>query len=112
MAGMTAAERHQRIVARLREERIVTIASLTEELQCSRRTLLYDIEALAASDFPVETVRGRYGGGVKLPDWYHPKSNTLNATQLDLLIRVAPSLNPEERKVLNSIIDQFGPRQR
>ena len=110
MAGKTAAERRDHIMAKLRSARQATIASLLEELGCSRRTLLYDIESLSASGFPIETVRG-HGGGIKLMDWYHPQRISLCPEQMSLLRKIAPMLDVKELQVLNSIIDQFGPRR-
>ncbi len=111
MAGMTAAERRDHIMAKLRSERQTTVTGLMKELGCSARTVRYDIEALTVSGFPLETVRGRYGGGVKLPDWYHPHSLTLSPQQMALLKRVAPSLSLEDQRIMSSILDQFGPRR-
>ena len=108
---MTAAERQDQIMATLRKERRALICNLAAALDCSRSTVLRDIDALSVAGFPIETVRGRYGGGVKLSDWYHPQLTTLCSEQLNLLKRVAPSLNADDRQILNSIIDQFGPRR-
>lgn len=53
MAGVTAAERRDHNMAKLRSE----------------RTIGRDNEALPVSGFPFETVRGRRGGAVKRPGW-------------------------------------------
>ena len=108
---MTVTERQDAIVAKLRAERFVKISSLVSELGCNERTVRRDIEKLSASGFPLETVRGRYGGGVQLLDWYHPQRSTLCPEQLWLLKKVATLISPADQKILNSIIDQFGPRR-
>ena len=108
---MTAAERQDRIRAILRKERRALICNLTVALDCSRRTVLRDLDALSVSGFPIETVRGRYGGGVKLADWYQPQRTALCPEQLEALQRIMTTVRPEDRTILSSIIDQFGPNR-
>ena len=107
MAGMTAAERRDHIMAKLRSERRATVAGLMNELGCSRRTLLYDLEALSAT-FPLVTVQGK-NGGVMLADWYQPQRSSLGPEQIEVLKRFASSADTEDRMILNSILDQFSP---
>ena len=108
---MTAAERQDLIVATLRKERRVTIGNLAAALGCSERTVRYDIDALSTSGFPLVTIRGRHGGGVELADWYQPHRTTLCPEQLEVLRRLMTSAQPEDRMILGSILDQFGPRR-
>ena len=107
---MTAAERQDLIMATLRNERRATMQSLAAALDCNIRTICRDIDALSVAGFPIETIRGRYGGGVKLMDWYHPQRTALCPEQLSLLREIAPMLDEAKLAVLNSILDQFGPR--
>ena len=74
----------------------------------SLRTIWYDIEQLSLS-YPIETVCGRYGGGVKVSDWYRPARSTLCPEQMALLKKLAPSLQGDDLAVMNSIISQFAP---
>ena len=74
----------------------------------SEKTIRRDIEELSCS-YPIETVRGRYGGGVKVADWYHQNRKTLSPEQAELLKRLAPSLEGDDLAVMNSIISQFSP---
>lgn len=63
-------ERPQRLLAllvALQTNRQMTAAELAEQFSVSRRTILRDIEALAAADIPVIAERGRYGGVTLLP---------------------------------------------
>ena len=109
---MTAAERQDLIIATLRKERRVTISSLVRALGCSERTIRYDIDALSASGFPLITIRGRYGGGVELAEWYQPHRSSLCPEQLMALqAAVANIKDPLTRMALGSILDQFGPRR-
>ena len=97
------------VIKRILETRTSeTVAHLAAELNVSIRTIKYDIEALTCS-FPIETVRGRYGGGVRLSDWYHPTRTTLCPEQVALLKKLAPSLQGDDLAVMNSILSQFAP---
>ena len=67
---MTAMERREAILDVLCQRKHDQIKNLAEEFGVSERTIRTDIEVLSCS-YPIETVRGRYGGGVKVADWYH-----------------------------------------
>jgi len=99
-------ERREAIYAELRAKRHLTIGYLATKYEVNEKTIRRDIEELTLA-YPVETVRGRYGGGVKLADWYHPTRTTLSPEQTALLKKLAPSLAGNDLAVLNSIISQF-----
>lgn len=82
--------------------------NLASEFGVSEKTIRRDVEELMCSH-PVETVRGRYGGGVKVSDWYHPTRSTLCPEQIALLKKLAPSLQGKDLTVMNSIFSQFAP---
>ena len=105
---MKPSERRQAIWEALSHKRHETARNLASELGVSLRTIQYDIEQLSLSH-PIETFRGRYGGGVKVSDWYRPTRNTLCPEQMALLKKVATSLDGDDLVVLNSIISQFAP---
>ncbi|WP_353649171.1 YafY family protein [Nakamurella sp. A5-74] len=63
------AERLISLVLMLRQRGVVTAATLAQELEVSRRTVLRDIEALSLAGVPVYAERGRYGGFALLPGW-------------------------------------------
>ena len=105
---MTQTERREAIREYLFSKRFANIENLANEVGVSKRTIRYDVEALTCL-YPVETVRGRYGGGVKLADWYHPSRSKLAPEQMALLKKLAPSLNGSDLVVMNSIISQFAP---
>lgn len=105
---MSATERRQDLWNRLCQRRQDTIDNLAAEFKVSRRTIMYDIDALTLS-YPIETVRGRYGGGVKVSDWYHPTRRTLCPEQVALLKKMATSMSGSDLVTLNSIILQFAP---
>ena len=65
--------------------------NLASEFGVSEKTIRRDVEELMCS-YPIETIRGRYGGGVKVSDWYRPTRNILCSEQIALLKKLAPSL--------------------
>ncbi|MFX1756340.1 helix-turn-helix transcriptional regulator [Rhodococcus sp. As11] len=68
----------------LQARRRVTAAELAEEFGVSGRTVLRDVETLAAAGLPVVAERGRYGGIVMLPG--RPTDlNRLTASEVDVL---------------------------
>jgi len=101
-------ERRNNIYAELRAQRHLTIDYLAEKYSVNEKTIRRDIDELTLT-YPIETVRGRYGGGVKLSDWYHPTRTTLCPEQVALLKKLAPSLQGDDLAVLNSILTQFAP---
>lgn len=92
-------------------ERRITTARLAAELGYTERTIRSDITVLSLG-YPLQTVRGRYGGGVQLADWFNPQSHTLAPQQKELLQRIRPLLAGEDLIVLNSILVQFDPLKR
>ena len=101
-------ERRAAILDALCIRRKDTIANLAEEFGVNEKTIRRDIEELSCS-YPIETVRGRYGGGVKVMDWYHQNRKTLSPEQATLLKKLAARLEGHDLEVLNSIISQFAP---
>ena len=105
---MDTSERRRAIWSALCQRRHDTIQNLAAEFNVCPRTIRYDVDVLSLSH-PLETIRGRYGGGVKLPDWYHPTLTTLCPEQVALLKKLAPSLQGDDLAVMNSILSQFAP---
>ena len=105
---MSPNERRNNIYAELRAQRHLNINYLAEKYSVNEKTIRRDIDELTLT-YPIETVRGRYGGGVKLSDWYHPTRTTLCPEQVALLKKLAPSLQGDDLAVMNSILSQFAP---
>lgn len=99
-------ERRAEILRILCVRREETVDNLAKEFSVSRRTVLYDIEALTLAH-PIETVRGRYGGGVRVADGYYLGRNYLKPVQQDLLKRLAGQLSGEDLTVMDSILSEF-----
>ena len=105
---MSPSKRQQAIWDVLCRRRQVTAKELAYDFGVSQRTIWRDIEQLTLS-YPVETVCGRHGGGIKVADWYHPTKSKLCTEQMALLKKLAPSLQGDDLVVMNSIISQFAP---
>ena len=103
---MNLFERRNAIMNILCREGRVTAASLARTFGVSERTIYSDITALSLEQ-PIQTVRGRYGGGVELASWFHPNASTLSPQQEELLRRMRPTLAGNDLIVLNSILVQF-----
>lgn len=101
-------ERRNAIMNTLQQERHTTVANLANSFNVSERTIYSDITTLAL-DHPIRTVRGRYGGGVELENWFHPHANALSPKQEELLQRLKTTLAGDDLIVLNSILVQFSP---
>lgn len=104
---MSASERRDMILSILCAKRFETAVNLAAGLQVSIRTVYRDVEALSCS-YPIKTVRGRYGGGIKLDEWFQPNSRRLSYQQETLLRRLMRMLSGDDLIVMNSILVQFG----
>jgi len=103
---MTATERRSEIMRILISRRHVTMVHLAGEFGVRRGAIVNDITALT-SEYPIETVRGN-GGGVRLPDWYRPHSNTLTANQQTALIQLLDTADEFQRKAIFEILTSHG----
>lgn len=103
---MDAVERRQQILELLCQRRKDTMQNLTAELGVSERTIRRDVEILTRS-YPLETVCGRYGGGVRVADWYHLDRQRMSPKQTALLRRLAADLRGEDLEVMEQILLKF-----
>ena len=103
---MTPWERRQKILEVLCLRRHDTYRNLSHEFNVSTGTIRRDIVVLTCS-YPIETVRGRYGGGVKIAEGYYPYRRTLSPTQVALLRKLSAQLDGDDLITLNSILFQF-----
>lgn len=104
--NMTPSERREAILNVLCKRRQDTIENLANEFGVSVRTIKYDIEELTLAH-PIETVRGRYGGGVKVADGYYIGRKYLKPSQQELLKKLSEQLSGNDLEVMNSILRDF-----
>ena len=105
---MSQAERRRRLLNVLCLRRHDTYDNLAREFNVCKRTIRYDVAALMC-EYPIETVCGRYGGGVKVSDNFFPYCKTLSAKQIGLLIRLSAQLDGEDQATISGIIFQLAP---
>lgn len=105
---MSQAERRLRLLHVLCLRRHDTYDNLAHEFNVCKRTIRYDVAALMCA-YPIETVCGRYGGGVKVADDYRPYRRSLSRKQVDLLVRLGAQLEGDDLDTLNSILFQLAP---
>lgn len=104
--SMTPSERREEILKVLCQRRQEKIDNLAFEFDVSVRTIKNDIEELTLAH-PIETVRGRYGGGVRVPDGYYVGRNYLKPKQQELLKKLQSTLQGDDFEVMNSILRDF-----
>ena len=113
---MSPIERRQKLLEVIGLRGQDTYDNLASEFCVSKRTIRYDVETLICS-YPIETVRGRYGG-VRVMDGY--TLNFHNSDRRTLTPRQTAALNTALKKLngqvssddldaLNSILLQFAP---
>ena len=105
---MTPTERRQRILEVLCLRRHDTCDNLAHEFHVSNATIRRDIGFLMCA-YPVETVSGRYGRGVRVRADYLPYRKTLNKKQVKLLIKLSALLDGDDLAAISSIIFQLAP---
>lgn len=103
---MDAGERRQQILELLCRRRKDTMQNLASELGVSERTIRRDVEILTCT-YPLETICGRYGGGVRVADWYHLDRQRMSPRQTALLRRLAAGLRGEDLELMEQILLKF-----
>ncbi len=99
-------ERRNEIMEVLCRRRHDTMQNLATEFGVSIRTIRNDIDILSLS-YPLETIRGRYAGGVKVMDGFYMNHKYLKSEQHELLKRLSTSLTGSDFDVMNSILKDF-----
>ena len=104
--GVRNGDRQQQIINLLCQRRSDTVQNLAVELGVCERTIRRDIEELTLR-YPLETVRGRYGGGIRMAAWYFQDRPKLSPKQTALLKRLAVGLHGEDLDEMNQILARF-----
>jgi len=105
---MSPGERQQKLLEVLCHRRHDTIDNLAREFKVSRRTICRDLVTLMCS-YPVETVRGRYGGGVRISEGFYMNRHSyeckvLSIEQIEILKKARAFFQGRDLDILNSII--------
>lgn len=103
---MNPNDRRLEIIEILCLRRQETMPNLAHELGVSIETIKRDITILSLS-YPIETIRSRYGGGIRIREGYKLNQKFLKPTQQDLLERLRPTLSGEDLATLESIFHDF-----
>ena len=101
----SALDRRQDMLEHLSDCRQDTIENLMHRYNVSRSTVKRDIEILSRTA-PIYTVQGN-GGGVRVMDGYYCSRRYLRPEQEALLNKLSDGLQPEDMKVMQSILAAF-----
>lgn len=100
---MTPDERQMEIWFLLCIRREIKIHALAEKYGVCWRTIYRDIERLSLI-YPIQCVRGRHNGGIKLPDWYKTRAGHLSPEHISFLEHLYQTLPSSEAGILKEII--------
>lgn len=103
---MNPNERRLEIIEILCLRRQETMPNLANELGVSVPTIKRDITILSLS-YPIETIQGRYGGGIKIREGYRLNQKFFKPAQQELLERLRTTLLGEDLATIESILHDF-----
>lgn len=103
---MPVFERRLAIISVLRLRRCDTRGNLAAEFGVSKRTIENDVTFLSLK-YPIYTKQGK-GGGIFLTDDYIIGVPRLNRKQIDLLAMLSETLEGENRRTMEEIIERYG----
>ena len=86
-----------------------TAGHLAAEFHVSLRTIYYDLEHLSLI-CPLEVIRGRYHGGIKIADYFTPDKTKLSPVQLGLMLRLCANLYGNNKFTMLSILKKMNKR--
>ena len=101
----SALDRRQQIMEVLSDRRHDTVDNLAAEFGVSRSTIKRDLEVIGCSA-PIYTVKGGARGVRAMDGWYVGR-RYLHQEQEALLTSLMPGLQPEQQKIMQSILDAF-----
>jgi len=99
-------ERRQKLLEVLCIRRHDTTGNLAHEFHVCTATIRRDIEILTCS-YPIETVQGGHGGGIRVAEWFHLDRRALNADEITFLRKLGEHLDGPDLEMLNRIIVLF-----
>ena len=102
-------ERRMAIWNTLCQRKQDTAGHLAAEFHVSLRTIYYDLEHLSLI-CPLEVIRGRYHGGIKIADYFTPDKTKLSPVQLGLMLRLCANLYGNNKFTMLSILKKMNKR--
>ena len=103
---MGALERREELISIMIMERYSTVPILSARLQVCDNTIRNDLHALTVF-LPLQTKSGR-GGGVLLPENYHPHFGSFTTVQCDLIERLMKYTSSQDTLLLCQILAEYG----
>ena len=103
---MSALERREELISIMIMERSSTVPLLATRLQVCENTIRNDLHALTVL-LPIQTKSGR-GGGVLLPESYHPHTGSFTSAQCELLERLMAYATEEEILLIYQLLAEYG----
>jgi predicted DNA-binding transcriptional regulator YafY len=104
VSKLRADERRIRLWLIVFRRKKVSVRELAEKLEVCPRTIRYDIAHMISS-YPIDTVRGKYTGCVKLEDDEITLNGSLTEKQIDFLFHLWAGMNGQEAATMWSIIE-------
>ncbi|MEG0237879.1 MAG: HTH domain-containing protein [Romboutsia sp.] len=103
---ITPTERRMKMISLICKKRYITMNELASEFGVTIRTIRNDIKYLSYS-YPIEGIRGRYDGGIKIHEDFYLSKRYLTTEQIDLLEKLKDNLPTKETVVIDSILNEF-----
>ena len=103
---MRAEERRRLLMEHLYQCREDTVANLAHEFGVCIRTIESDIQTLVLTH-PIETVRGRHGGGIRVMDGCYSDRRYLTESEQSTLELLCTVLDGQKLKDVRSILRKF-----
>ncbi len=103
---MRAEERRRLIMERLYQRREDTVPNLAQEFGVCKRTIESDIQTLSLTH-PIETIRGRHGGGIRVMDGCYSDRRYLTESEQSTLECLCTVLEGQKLKDVRSILRKF-----
>lgn len=104
---MSTSERRERLLEILCTRHHDTYDNLAAELGVSKSTIRRDVDELSC-EYPIETISGRYGGGVWIRENIPLHRKHLSDEQESLLRKLNSKLSGKDRATMENILSQFG----
>ncbi len=103
---MSTFERRCEILIFLCKNGYETRENLAYRFGVCKRTIESDVQRLSLK-FPIFTKQGN-GGGIFINPHFRFDRPTMTEKQLGLLKRLVDTLSPDDKKIVNEIIENFG----